>query len=64
MQMMNRLQLPVSHALQEYDDMKDLYQEIHRCVAAKGDTIQMFGRLSYGPRVPPSPRWHAEKKLI
>ena len=61
---MNRLQLPVSHALQEYDDMKDLYQEIDRSVAAKGDTIQMFGRLSYGPRVPRSPRWHVEKKLI
>jgi len=64
MQMMNRSQLPVSHVLQEYYDMKDLYQEIHRSVAAKGDTIQMFGRLSYDPRVPRSPRWHVEKKLI
>jgi hypothetical protein len=55
---------PVSQALQEYDEMKDLYQEIHQSFAAKGETIQMFGRLGYGPRVPQSPRWQVEKKLI
>ena len=66
--MMNRLLLnlmttqlgfflnPVSQALQEYDELKDLYQEIHRGFAAKGETIQMFGRLCYGPRVLQSPR--------
>ena len=47
---------PVSQALQEYDELKDLYQEIHRGFAAKGETIQMFGRLCYGPRVLQSPR--------
>ena len=55
---------PVSQALQEYDEMKDLYQEIHQSFAAKDETIQMFGRLGYGPRVPQSPRWQVEKKLI
>ena len=53
-----------SLAQQEYDEMKDLYQEIYRSFAAKGETIQMFGRLGYGPRVLQSPRWQVEKKLI
>jgi hypothetical protein len=44
--------------------MKDLYQEIRRSFAAKGETIQMFGRLGYGPRVLQSPRWQVEKRLI
>jgi hypothetical protein len=44
--------------------MKDLYQEIHRSLAAKGETIQMFGRLGYGPPVLQSPRWQVEERLI
>ena len=59
--MMNRLQLPVSHALQKHDDMKNLYQEIHYRLAAKGEPIQLFGRLGCGPHVPLS---QVEKKLI
>jgi hypothetical protein len=62
--MMNRLQLkltttqlgvsshPISQALHEYDEVKDLYLEIHQSFAAKDETIQMFGRLGYGYRVP------------
>ena len=55
---------PVSQALQEYEEMKPLCQEIHQSYAAGGETIQMFGRLGYGPRVPQSPRWAVEEKLI
>jgi hypothetical protein len=44
--------------------MKELYRDVHQNYAARGETIQMFGRLGYGPRVPQSPRWPIEKKLI
>jgi hypothetical protein len=36
---------PVSQALQEYEEMKPLYQEIHQKYAVGRETIQMFGRL-------------------
>jgi hypothetical protein len=56
---------PLSQALQEYPEMADLYREIHQTLGANGNqTVQMFGRLGYGPPVPPSPRWTVETKLI
>ena len=55
---------PISQALQEYPEMDSLYRQIHEDFAKPGETIQMFGRLGYGPRVPPSPRWSIEKKLL
>lgn len=55
---------PVSQALQEYAEMSSVYEAIHKGFAEEGETIQMFGRLGYGPRVSPSPRWPVEKKLI
>jgi hypothetical protein len=56
---------PLSQALQEYSEMADLYKEIHQVLGANGNqTVQMFGRLGYGPPVPPSPRWTVETKLI
>ena len=54
---------PCSQALQEYPEMKDLYDNIHQSYASKGQTIQMLGRLGYGPSLPPSPRWSIENKL-
>ena len=54
---------PVSQALQEYVEMENLYRQIHNQFAAEGETIQMFGRLGYGPQVPPAPRWSVETKL-
>lgn len=55
---------PVSQALQEYPEMADLYQQIHSQFAAHGETIQMLGRLGYGPTVTPAPRWGLEAKLV
>lgn len=55
---------PVSQALQEYAEMKPHYQKIHKVFAQPSQTIQMFGRLGYGPKVSPSPRWDLEKKII
>jgi len=54
---------PCSQALQEYPEMRDLYKKIHTAYAQKGQTIQMLGRLGYGPSLPPSPRWSIEEKI-
>ena len=54
---------PVSQALQEYPEMAEHYQAIHALLAKPGETIQMLGRLGYGPQIPPSPRWPLEKKI-
>lgn len=55
---------PVSQALQEYSEMAKHYNEIHSLLAEPGETIQMLGRLGYGPTVPVSPRWPLEAKLM
>ena len=44
--------------------MRPVYKAIHQGFTDDGETIQMFGRLGYGPRVSPSPRWRIEEKLI
>lgn len=54
---------PVSQALQEYPEMADHYAEIHRRLAAPGETVQMLGRLGYGPKTGRSPRWHLETRI-
>ena len=54
---------PVSQALQEYPEMSALYTEAHELLAADGETLQMLGRLGYGPQVAPAPRWPLEAKL-
>ncbi|MEJ6404414.1 Acg family FMN-binding oxidoreductase [Yoonia sp. 2307UL14-13] len=48
---------PVSQALQEYPEMKPLYDEIHSRFAPNGETVQMLGLLGYGQRTPRTPRW-------
>ncbi|MDA9230861.1 twin-arginine translocation pathway signal protein [Alphaproteobacteria bacterium] len=55
---------PVSQALQEYKEMAALYEKIHQGFAVPGETLQMFGRLGYGPSLQASPRWPIEKKLL
>lgn len=55
---------PVSQALQEYPEMAGPYQRIHDLYAAPGQTVQMLGRLGYGPVIPQTPRWRLEDKLI
>jgi hypothetical protein len=48
---------PISQALQEYPEMRERYQEIHRLLAAnQGLTLQMWARLGYGPEIEPAPR--------
>lgn len=55
---------PVSQALQEYVEMKPLYDKAHAMLAKDGETVQMLGRLGYGPTIPRTPRWPLEKKLV
>jgi hypothetical protein len=54
---------PVSQCLQEYPEMADHYAQAHELLAAPGQTVQMLGRLGYGPTIAPSPRWPLEAKL-
>lgn len=55
---------PISQALQEYAEMKEFYQQIHKRLAAPGDTVQMLGRLGYAEdEAPPSPRWPLETRI-
>ncbi|MFT4822062.1 MAG: hypothetical protein ACI96P_001476 [Candidatus Azotimanducaceae bacterium] len=55
---------PVSQALQEYPEMAALYAEVHKMLAPAGHTVQMLGRLGYGPAISASPRWPLEAKVI
>jgi hypothetical protein len=54
---------PVSQSLQEYPEMAAHYTQIHEMLALPGETVQMLGRLGYGPAIDPSPRWPLETRL-
>lgn len=55
---------PLSQALQEYPEMAEKYAQIHKILGAEGKIVQMFARLGYGERVPQTPRWPVEAKII
>ncbi|MFT5393920.1 MAG: hypothetical protein ACI8PT_004124 [Gammaproteobacteria bacterium] len=55
---------PVSQALQEYPEMAVHYRAIHELLATSGETVQMLGRLGYGPDVAQSPRWPLDAKIM
>lgn len=54
---------PVSQALQEYPEMAAHRADIHALLAKPGDTVQMLGRLGYGPATPRTPRWPLEARI-
>ena len=55
---------PISQVLQEYKEMAALYEEMDGLLGTpQGARVQMLTRLGYGPDLPPSPRWHAAKKI-
>jgi hypothetical protein len=54
---------PVSQCLQEFAEMAPHYKRAHELLAAPGETVQMLGRLGYGPIVPRTPRWPLETRL-
>ncbi|MEM8703575.1 MAG: twin-arginine translocation pathway signal protein [Pseudomonadota bacterium] len=55
---------PVSQALQEFEEMRPHYRKAHELLAKSGETVQMLGRLGYGPATPPSPRWPLETRIM
>lgn len=54
---------PVSQALQEYPEMAGHYARVHDLLAPDGGTVQMLGRLGFGPRSDPAPRWPLETRI-
>lgn len=54
---------PVSQCLQEFPEMSSHYQSAHRLLAGPNQTVQMLGRLGYGPASPQTPRWPLETRL-
>lgn len=54
---------PVSQALQEFPEMAAHYKSAHEMLAKPGHTVQMLGRLGFGPNVQASPRWPLETRI-
>ncbi|MEX3006839.1 twin-arginine translocation pathway signal protein [Hoeflea sp. TYP-13] len=55
---------PVSQALQEFEEMAPHYEKAHAMLAEPGHTVQMLGRLGFGPKVGRSPRWPLETRIV
>lgn len=55
---------PVSQALQEYPEMAGPYAEAQAMLGQPGETVQMLGRLGFGPTVPRTPRWPLEARML
>ncbi|MFN3643552.1 MAG: Acg family FMN-binding oxidoreductase [Gemmobacter sp.] len=55
---------PVSQALQEFPEMAGPYARAHAMLASPGETVQMLGRLGYGPASQPTPRWPLETRML
>lgn len=55
---------PLSQALQEFEEMTQIYKQVHAMFAPNGGTVQMLARLGYAAQVAASPRWPLEAKLI
>jgi hypothetical protein len=55
---------PMSQALQEFPEMAAHYARAHALLAPEGGTVQMLGRIGYGPTVGPSPRWPLESMIL
>jgi hypothetical protein len=55
---------PLSQALQEFSEMKPLYDRVHARLAPDAGVVQMLARVGYGPTVAPSPRWPLADKLV
>ena len=55
---------PVSQALQEYEEMRPHYEMAHQLLAKPGETVQMLGRLGFGPSTARTPRWPLETRIL
>lgn len=57
---------PLQQALQEYPEQRTQYAAIRRLlgVQTEGQTVQMWGRLGYGPPVGPAPRRGVDAHIL
>lgn len=56
---------PVSQCLQEFPEMAPARARAQALLGAPGETVQMLGRLGYGPAaLPPTPRWPLESRML
>jgi hypothetical protein len=55
---------PVSQCLQEFPEMAGPFAEAQAMLGRPGETVQMLGRLGYGPEVPRTPRWPLESRIV
>jgi hypothetical protein len=56
---------PLSQALQEYEEMTDLYDEVHGLLGVEApERIQMLARIGHGPAIAPTPRWPAPSRIV
>jgi len=55
---------PVSQALQEFPEMAPHFDRAHTLLASEGGTVQMLGRLGFGPSAPRTPRWPLETRVL
>ncbi len=55
---------PMSQALQEFPEMATHYSRVHALLAPEGGTVQMLGRIGFGPAVGQSPRWPVEAIIL
>jgi len=54
---------PLSQSLQEYAEMKDLFEEAH-ALLGEGQRVQMLYRIGYGPVTGPAPRRGLKAHLV
>lgn len=55
---------PLSQALQEYEEMADMYAQMRKSLGiGANETLQMFVRLGYGPQINAAPRWTLETRI-
>ncbi len=54
---------PLSQILQEFPQMAEPFEAVHTMLAPQGGIVQMLGRIGYGPKQDPSPRWPLSAKL-
>jgi hypothetical protein len=56
---------PVSQALQEFPEMRELFNAARSQLGvANGSTLQMLARLGYANAQPPAPRWPLDSKVL
>lgn len=55
---------PLSQSLQEYEEVKPYYNQIHKRLAPEGGTVQMLVRLGYAAQPSRSPRWSLSEKIL